>query len=234
MATGLEVADLSAWHGQAKALWGVSIEVGRGEIVGILGRNGAGKTTLLRSIAGLQAHVAGSVRLDGRELAGLRTDEIARCGIAMLRESGKLPASLTVLQNLSLGQRLARKKGKGARALGDVWAWFPLLEPLQDRKAGLLSGGQRQALALAVAFIAEPEVMLLDEPSAGLSPPVAQELFRTIRQLADAGATVLMAEQHPAWLIGVADRGYLLEVGRITGAGGIEELVKNARVGDMA
>ncbi len=231
---GLQVTALSAWYGQAQALWDVSVNVGDGEIVGILGRNGAGKTTLLRSIAGLQSHITGAVELDGQALAGLRTDQIAFKGLAMLRESGKLPASLTVLQNLALGQRLARHKGKGTRSLADVWRWFPLLEPLQARKAGLLSGGQRQALALAVAFISEPKVMLLDEPSAGLSPPVAQELFKTIRQLADAGATVLMVEQHPAWLIGIANRGYLLEVGRITGQGAIEDLVKNTRVSDMA
>lgn len=231
---GLQVTGLSAWYGQAQALWDVTVKVGDGEIVGILGRNGAGKTTLLRSIAGLQSRIKGTVELDGQQLAGMRTSDIALKGLAMLRESGKLPASLTVLQNLSLGQRVARRKGKGGRTLADVWRWFPLLEPLRGRKAGLLSGGQRQALALAVAFISEPRVMLLDEPSAGLSPPVAQELFKTIRQLADAGATVLMVEQHPAWLIGVANRGYLLEVGRITGEGSIEELVKNVRANDMA
>jgi branched-chain amino acid transport system ATP-binding protein len=230
----LEIANLSSWYGQAQALWDISIAVGEGEIVGILGRNGAGKTTLLRSIAGLQSRIQGRVTLDGRQLAGMRTSDIALQGLAMLRESGKLPASLTVSQNLSLGQRVARRKGMAGRSLADVWRWFPLLEPLRDRKAGLLSGGQRQALALAVAFVSQPSVMLLDEPSAGLSPPVAQELFKTIRQLADAGATVLMVEQHPAWLVGVANRGYLLEVGRITGEGAVEELVRNARGGDMA
>jgi branched-chain amino acid transport system ATP-binding protein len=229
----LRVAGLSAWYGQARALWDVSVRVEKGEVVGILGRNGAGKTTLLRSIAGLQSRIEGDVTLNGAQLAGLRTDDIALKGLAMSRESGKLPASLTVLQNLALGQRLARKKGKGSRTLADVWKWFPLLEPLQERKAGLLSGGQRQGLSLAVAFISEPEVMLLDEPSAGLSPPVAQALFKTIRQLADAGAAVIMVEQHPAWLIGVANRGYLLEVGRVTTEGDIDAIVKNARVADM-
>ncbi len=231
---GLQTTDLSAWYGQARALWNVDIQVGEGEIVGILGRNGAGKTTLLRSIAGLQGRIEGGVQLNGQNLHGLKTHQIALKGLALLRESGKLPASLSVTQNLALGQRLARQKGKTDRTLGDVWKWFPMLEPLRERKAGLLSGGQRQALALAVAFISEPEVMLLDEPSAGLSPPVARELFHTIRQLADAGATVLMVEQHPAWLIGVANRGYLLEIGRITSEGKIEELVKNASAGDMS
>jgi ABC-type branched-subunit amino acid transport system ATPase component len=230
----LQVARLSAWYGEARALWDVAVRVARGEVVGILGRNGAGKTTLLRSIAGLQSRIEGDIALNGQRLTGLRTDDIALRGLAMSRESGKLPASLTVLQNLALGQRLARKKGKGSRTLADVWKWFPLLEPLQERKAGLLSGGQRQGLSLAVAFISEPEVMLLDEPSAGLSPPVAHALFKTIRQFADAGTSVMMVEQHPAWLIGVADRGYLLEVGRVTGEGDIEAIVKNARVADMA
>jgi ABC-type branched-subunit amino acid transport system ATPase component len=229
----LHITGLSAWYGQARALWDVSAHVEKGEVVGILGRNGAGKTTLLRSIAGLQSRIEGDITLNGSQLAGLRTDDIALKGLAMSREGGKLPASLTVLQNLALGQRLARKKGKGSRTLADVWKWFPLLEPLQERKAGLLSGGQRQGLSLAVSFISEPEVMLLDEPSAGLSPPVAQALFKTIRQLADAGAAVIMVEQHPAWLIGVANRGYLLEVGRVTGEGDIDALVKNARIADM-
>jgi branched-chain amino acid transport system ATP-binding protein len=231
---GLRVERLSAWYGQAQALWDVELSVERGEIVGVLGRNGAGKTTLLRSIAGLQSAVSGTIALDEQILTGMRTHAIALHGLAVLRESGKLPASLTVSQNLALGQRLGRKKGTTGRTLDDVWRWFPMLEPLRERKAGLLSGGQRQALALAVAFISEPKLMLLDEPSAGLSPPVAQDLFRTIRQLADIGTTVLMVEQHPAWLIGIADRGYLLEVGRITAKGAIEDLVKNARATDMA
>jgi branched-chain amino acid transport system ATP-binding protein len=231
---GLTVTQLSAWYGQAQALWNVDIRVDDGEVIGILGRNGAGKTTLLRSIAGLQAHKRGAIALNGERLDGLATHAIARHGLAMLRESGMLPASLSVQQNLALGQRLARSKGKTGRSLDDVWTWFPLLEPLRERKAGLLSGGQRQALALAVAFVSEPDVMLLDEPSAGLAPPVAKELFRTIRQLADQGATVLMVEQHPAWLIGVADRGYLLEIGHITGEGSIESIVSTARGADMA
>jgi len=229
----LQVSKLSAWYGQARALWDVSLEVADGEIVGVLGRNGAGKTTLLRSIAGLQPRIDGDVTLNDAPLAALRANDIALRGLALLREGGKLPASLTVSQNLALGRRLARMRGKAGREPAEVWHWFPMLEALQERRAGLLSGGQRQALALAVAFVSEPTLMLLDEPSAGLSPPVAQDLFATIGQLASAGATVLIVEQHPAWLLGVARRGYLLEIGKVTAQGTIEELLRRPDGNDM-
>ena len=229
----LQLRRLSAWYGQARVLWDVDLELAAGEVVGVLGRNGAGKTTLLRSIAGLQSKVDGAVELRGDSILRLRVNEISRRGLALLREGGQLPTSLSVLQNLLLGQRLARVRGRGARSVQDVWKWFPILEPLADRKAGLLSGGQRQALALAVAFISEPDVLLLDEPSAGLAPPVAQELFATIGQLAKAGATVLVVEQQPAWLLGLAHRGYLLEIGKITAQGSIEELMTRTDAAEL-
>lgn len=220
----LSLQGLSAWYGQARALRDISLRVEAGEVVGILGRNGAGKTTLLRAIAGLHPKIEGAVRANGTALDRLRADQIALHGLALLREGGQLPASLTVVQNLILGQRLARRRGRAGRSLDDIWRWFPLLEPLRERKAGLLSGGQRQALCLAVAFVAEPSLMLLDEPSAGLSPPVARDLFKTIGQLAASGVTVLVVEQHAAWLIGLAARGYLLEIGEVTAEGPIESL----------
>ncbi len=222
----LQLREVSAWYGQACALWGVSLTLAKGEVVGVLGRNGAGKTTLLRSIAGLQRRVEGQILFRGTSIERMRAHEISRLGLALLREGGKLPASLSVRQNLALGQRLARSRGKEGRELADVWRWFPMLEPLVERKAGLLSGGQRQALALAVAFVSEPEVILLDEPSAGLSPPVAQELFAIIGQLADAGATVLVVEQQPAWLEGLARRAYLLEIGKMVAEGPVEDLLR--------
>jgi ABC-type branched-subunit amino acid transport system ATPase component len=230
----LHVEKLSAWYGQARALWDVDVRVDDGEVVGILGRNGAGKTTLLRSIAGLQSRVKGDVVLDGTQLSGCRANEISRHGISLLRESGRCASSLTVFQHLTLGQRVARLRGKTDRTLGDVWDWFPLLKPLANLKAGVLSGGQRQALALAVAFISQPRLMLLDEPSAGLAPPVARDLFKTIAQLASLGATVLLVEQHPAWLVGVASRAYLLEVGKITHEGPIDRLASDIQAFDMA
>ena len=143
----LSIEKYSAWYGQAQVLWDVSMEVPTGSVVGVLGRNGAGKTTLLRAIAGLHPKAHGAIVADGTPVNGLRADVIARHGVALLREGGRLPASLSVLDNLTLGQRLARLRGKRGRTLTEVWKWFPILEPLQERKAGLLSGGQRPALA---------------------------------------------------------------------------------------
>jgi branched-chain amino acid transport system ATP-binding protein len=229
----MQVRGLSAAYGQAQVLWDVDFEVDDGEVVGILGRNGAGKTTLLRALCGLHPQVRGQVRLDGVDVAGKPADQIARRGISVLREGGKCASSLTVLQHLGLGQRLARLRGQEPVPLEDVWRWFPLLVPLEARKAGLLSGGQRQALALAVAFVARPRWILLDEPSAGLAPPVARDLFATISQLASTGVTVLVVEQAPAWLQGIASKAYLLEVGRIVSSGPMASFAAPAHAGEL-
>jgi branched-chain amino acid transport system ATP-binding protein len=221
----LSITNLSSWYGQAQALWNVSLQMNEGEVIGVLGRNGAGKTTLLRSIMGLQNRIAGTISSGGLVLSGMKPHGIALSGLALLREGGQLPASLTVAQNLMLGQRLARRRGRPGRTFEEIWRWFPMLEPLVDRRAGLLSGGQRQALALALAFVSEPKLILLDEPSAGLSPPVARDLFQTIKQLSSSGMTVLAVEQHPAWLLGLAARGYLLEVGKVIAEGSISEML---------
>lgn len=221
----LSVDRLSASYGQSRALWDVSLTVPSGAVVGVLGRNGAGKTTLLRALAGLHRQSNGSIVVNGKETSKLRADQVAVHGLALSREGGRLPGSLTVLDNLMLGRRLARLRGKPSRELTDVWKWFPLLEPLAARCAGLLSGGQRQALVLAVAFISNPSNLLLDEPSAGLAPPVARELFGTIRLLAAEGMSVLVVEQAPAWLLGIADDCYLLEVGRVIDHGSVERLL---------
>jgi branched-chain amino acid transport system ATP-binding protein len=221
----LQITGLSAWYGQARALYDVNLNVRPGEVVGILGHNGAGKTTLLRAITGLHEKQQGDVSLDGQSLRGLGTHQRALMGLSLLREGGQLPESLSVLDNLALGQRLAGKRGRSGRALEDVWNWFPILEPIKHRPAGLLSGGQRQALALATTFIAEPSFILLDEPSAGLAPPVAAELFALIKRLAQTGTPILIVEQHPGWLRGLADRIYLLEVGTFIAEGTIEEII---------
>jgi branched-chain amino acid transport system ATP-binding protein len=223
----LTVAHMSAWYGQALALDDISLTVEKGRVVGILGHNGAGKTTLLRSIAGLHDHCSGEIRLGDLSIAGLRASERALKGLTLLREGGRLPASLTVTQNLVLGQRLARARGRTPREINQVWEWFPILETLQERKAGLLSGGQRQALALAVTFVSEPSLILLDEPSAGLAPPVARELFALIGRLAATGLPILIVEQHPGWLKDLTSEVYLLEVGRIVEHGSIEHTISS-------
>lgn len=220
----LEVRGLSAWYGQARALWDIDLNVEEGQVVGVLGRNGAGKSTLLRTVAGLSPRMAGDVLVGGRSIAGRPAHEIALAGVSLLREAGRLAASLSVAENIALAQRLARSRGRAARSLPEILNWFPLLEALVDRKAGLLSGGQRQALGLAMAFASQPSLLLLDEPSAGLAPLVARELYDTIRQLAGSGITVLVVEQHPAWLTDLVQRAYHLEMGRVTASGGLGEI----------
>lgn len=229
----MQIKGLCASYGQAQVLWDVDLEVREGEVAGVLGLNGAGKTTLLRAICGLHPNICGEVRLDGENVAGLGANEIARRGVSVLREGGKCASSLSILQHLVLAQRLARLRGKTPVPLAEVWSWFPLLQPLQERMAGLLSGGQRQALALAVALVARPRWVLLDEPSAGLAPPVARELFSNIRQLASSGVTLLVVEQYPAWLEGVASRVHLLEVGRFVRSGPLCDFLVAAEAGGV-
>lgn len=221
----LNIRNLSAWYGQARALNDVCLSVDPGRVVGILGHNGAGKTTLMRAIAGLHRQRQGEIEFAGASIIGLKPSEIALKGLSLLREGSRLPASLTVTQNLVLGQRLAHARGRAPRDIAQVWEWFPMLEPLQARRAGLLSGGQRQALALASCFISAPDLLLLDEPSAGLAPPVARELFGLIGRIAQTGLPILIVEQHPGWLIGLTSEVYLLEIGAIASHGSIESLL---------
>jgi len=225
----LTIENLFAWYGQARALQDISLRVEQGSVVGILGHNGAGKTTLVRAIAGLHSQCRGNVEFGGASISGLKPSEIALRGMSLLREGSRLPASLTVRQNLVLGQRLARAREHTPRDIESVWEWFPILEPLRDRRAGLLSGGQRQALALAVCFISAPGLLLLDEPSAGLAPPVARELFGLIGRIAGTGLPILIVEQHPGWLIGLTSEVYLLEVGAIASHGSIETVLSSLK-----
>ena len=222
---GLDVSGLNAWFGQAQALFDVGLRVDAGEIVGVIGRNGAGKSTLLRSIAGAHGRRAGSVRLGDAELTGLAPHQITALGISLVREGGRVFTSLTVEQNLRLGRQTASIRGRPARDLVDIWRWFPVLEAFRSKQAGLLSGGQRQSLALAIAFISDPKLLLLDEPSAGLAPSVAFQIFETIRGLTREGVSILVAEQNLAWLIGVATRVYGLETGRVGDEGPPEAFV---------
>jgi branched-chain amino acid transport system ATP-binding protein len=211
----LEVGPLSAWYGEAQALFDVRLEVHPGEIVGLLGRNGAGKSSLLRTIARVHRQSRGPIAFDGQEVAGLAANRLAARGTSFVREGARVISSLSVEDVLNLGRRLAGVRGVEPHTLDEAWTWFPILAERREVRAGYLSGGQRQALLLATALVSRPRMLLLDEPSAGLAPPVARALFDTLRDLCSGDLTVLIAEQNPHWLTGLVSRAYLLETGRI-------------------
>lgn len=221
----LTVTDLKAWYGQAHALFGVDLAVRSGQVVGVLGHNGAGKTTLLRSIAGIHRSRSGSVRQFDTDLTSLSADRVARAGLSLVREGAKVFESMTVAENLALGAQLARRRGAKPPAVESVFDVFPALRDRMTAKGALLSGGQRQMLSLARALLSRPTVLLLDEPSAGLAPVVAREVFNAVRVLADGGVALLLTEQNSHWLRGLADSVYLLENGRITRFGPLEDVV---------
>lgn len=215
----ISIRGLSAWYGQARALDRVNLDVAPGRIVGLLGRNGAGKSTLLRSIAGLHQERIGEVRYGDFDASRAGAAEIARRGVSFVREGAKLPMSMTVEENLENGQLLAGYRGRRPGDIGEMLERIPILAPLRKRAGGVLSGGQRQALALAVAFISKPTVLLLDEPSGGLSPQTATTVFELIGALAaESGATVIVVEQNSVWLDRLGATTHILNLGAIDGA----------------
>jgi branched-chain amino acid transport system ATP-binding protein len=211
----LTVRGVDSWYGRSQALWGIGLTVGSGEGMGVVGRNGAGKSTLLRSISRVHSDSRGIIELSGKPLAKLSPHAVARMGLSFVREGAPVVAQLSVRANLDLARRLARLRGLEPVSYEEVWEIFPVLDSKQGLRAGLLSGGQRQMLALASAIVSRPTVLLLDEPSAGLAPEACAAIFAAIRRLCDQGLAVLIAEQNRDWLDGVADRSVLLETGRL-------------------
>ena len=210
----LAVEHLSSWYGEAQVLWDVSLTVGAGEGVGIVGRNGAGKSTLLRTIAAIHRRAEGSARFLGHDILGRPPHQVARLGLSIVREGAPVFAELSVIENIRLGQHLARLRNVEPVDLDELWTIFPALEAMSGRQAGQLSGGQRQMLALATALASAPKLLLLDEPSAGLAPEAAATAFEAIEHLRRTGLSVLIAEQNLEWLAGVATRHLELESGR--------------------
>jgi ABC-type branched-subunit amino acid transport system ATPase component/ABC-type branched-subunit amino acid transport system permease subunit len=211
----LTVDELSAWYGQAQALSDVTLRVGEGEIVGILGANGAGKSTLLRSVARIHRKATGSVSFSGQELLSLQPAVVASLGVSLVREGAVVFPNLSVAEHLGFARQLSRRRNQAWRGDDQVWEWLPFLHERRNVKAGLLSGGQRQLLALAMTAMSNPGCMLLDEPSAGLAESVRQSVFDLVRSIAEQGSTLLIAEQSDRWLRGLATRTYELEVGQI-------------------
>jgi len=226
----LEVRELVAGYGEVRVLRGISLWVGAGEVVALVGSNGAGKTTTLRTISGLIRPVAGEVIFNGRRIDGLKPHEVVRLGVVQVPEGRKLFPTLTVLENLELGAYIPEAKRYRAQSLELVFEFFPVLAERRNQAAGTLSGGQQQMLAIARALMARPKLLMLDEPSLGLAPNVVTEIFRKVSQIREAGTTVLLVEQNVRRALKVADRGYVLENGRIVLEGSGAELLTNDHV----
>jgi branched-chain amino acid transport system ATP-binding protein len=224
----LELHDVAARYGPVRALAGVSLDVGEGEIVAVLGANGAGKTTTLRAISGTVRRT-GRILLGGTNLARRGPEAVARLGVAHVPEGRGTFAELTVEENLRLGGYTRRGSlDDDVRRMGE---WFPWIEARRNQHAGTLSGGEQQMLALARALMSRPKLLLLDEPSLGLAPLVTREIFRIVRELNEQdGLAVLVVEQNAAIALDVAQRAYVLEVGEVAVSGASDELARNESV----
>ena len=225
----LSVEDLHVFYGEVHALKGVALEVGRGEIVAILGNNGAGKTTTLKTISGLLAPRRGRVVLDGEPLAGVPAHDVVLRGIAHVPEGRRIFNRLTVRENLMMGAYLRHDGGVPAD-LERVFALFPRLQERLGQVAGTLSGGEQQMLAIGRALMASPRLLLLDEPSMGLAPVLVEQIFATIVDINRQGITILLVEQNAAMALSVAHRGYVLETGAIALTGTADALVEDPAV----
>jgi branched-chain amino acid transport system ATP-binding protein len=209
----LAVERLGVRYGPVSAVRDVSFSIGRGELVGLIGPNGAGKSSTLHAIMGAAPVVEGDVRLAGATLRGRTPEAIARSGLALVPEGRRIYAELTVEENLRLG--LAGRRGPGCGDLGPVYELFPVVEEFRARHAGALSGGQQQQLAIARALVAEPDVLLLDEPSLGLAPKIVDVVFDALAAIRERGITVLLVEQRAQRTVAFADRTYLMANGEI-------------------
>ena len=208
MSAVLELENLHVRYGSVPAVRGLNLEVGRGELVGLIGPNGAGKSTTLHAIMGVVTPAAGDVRLAGHSVRGRSPEAIARAGIALVPEGRRIFGELSVEENLRLG--LAARRGNGSDPLGAAYELFPMLADFRDRQAGALSGGQQQQLAIGRALVAAPDVLLLDEPSLGLSPTLVDTVFGALTEIRNRGVSILLVEQRAQRTVALADRTYVL------------------------
>jgi branched-chain amino acid transport system ATP-binding protein len=213
-AAGLVIEDLDVRYGAVHAVRSLSFEVGPGEIVGLIGANGAGKSSTLHAIMGL-VPAGGDVRLAGTSLRGRRPEDIARDGIALVPEGRRIFAELTVDENIRLGLAARRSRDDAAGVLRNVYELFPVVKEFRKRHAGALSGGQQQQLAIARALVAEPDVLLLDEPSLGLAPRMVDVVFGALAEIRDRGLAVLLVEQRAQRTVALADRSHVLSNGEL-------------------
>ena len=226
----LEIKDLEVNYGVIKAIKGVSFDVNEGEIIALIGANGAGKTTILHTITGLIQAKKGSIVFDGKELTKTPPHKIVSMGMAHVPEGRRIFQQLSVLENLKLGAYTRKDKSEIASTLKMVYERFPRLEERKNQVAGTLSGGEQQMLAMGRALMSKPRIILMDEPSMGLSPLLVSEIFDIIKVINESGTTVLLVEQNAKKALSIADRAYVLETGKITLSGDAKDLINDESV----
>lgn len=223
----LEVKDLEVFYGMIQAIKGVSFEVKEGEVIALIGANGAGKTTILHTITGLLSPKQGSVLFEGKDITKIPAHKIVSLGMAHVPEGRRVFAELSVYQNLKMGAYTRKDKAEIEETLQTVYKRFPRLEERKNQLAGTLSGGEQQMLAMGRALMSHPRIILMDEPSMGLSPILVNEIFDIIQSVSATGTTVLLVEQNAKKALSIADRAYVLETGKIVMSGDAKELMND-------
>ncbi len=226
----LKVTDLQVYYGVIQAIKGLSFEVNEGEVIALIGANGAGKTTILHTVTGLVESKNGTVEFEGRDITKMPGHKIVSLGMAHVPEGRRVFSDLTVLENLKLGAYTRKDKNEIEETLKMVYKRFPRLEERKNQMAGTLSGGEQQMLAMGRALMSHPKIILMDEPSMGLSPIFVNEIFDIIKEVSASGTTVLLVEQNAKKALSIADRAYVLETGKIVLEGKADELMNDESV----
>ena len=226
----LEVRDLQVYYGMIHAIKGISFDVNQGEVIALIGANGAGKTTTLHTITGLLAPKSGSVLFEGKDITKVPAHKLVSMGMAHVPEGRRVFAELSVYENLKMGAYTRKDKKEIEESLANVYKRFPRLEERKNQMAGTLSGGEQQMLAMGRALMSKPKIILMDEPSMGLSPIFVNEIFDIIRAVSESGTTVLLVEQNAKKALSISDRAYVLETGTITMSGKAKDLLEDEAV----
>ena len=226
----LEVQDIQVYYGMIQALKGVSFSVNEGEVIALIGANGAGKTTTLHTVTGLLRAKSGHIIYDGQDITKVPPHKIVTMGMAHVPEGRRVFANMTVLQNLKMGAFTRSDKNEIDATIEKVYKRFPRLKERQNQTAGTLSGGEQQMLAMGRALMSRPKLMMLDEPSMGLAPILVDQIFDIVKELNQSGVTILLVEQNAQMALSIANRGYVLETGRIVLSSDADELLHNDAV----
>ncbi|MDD5312149.1 MAG: ABC transporter ATP-binding protein [Dehalococcoidia bacterium] len=226
----LEIIDIAVHYGKAEVLRDLSLHVAEGEIVTIIGANGAGKSTTLRAISGLKSVSAGEIKFNGKRISGLKSHEIVRLGISHVPEGRRILAPLSVMENLEIGAYLRKSKKEADSGFQNIFDHFPILRERKNQIAGSLSGGEQQMLAIARALLNQPRLMMMDEPSMGLSPLVVEQVGMIIKEINGRGISIILVEQNARMALNLAQRAYVLEAGRCVLEGEAGAMVDDERI----